>query len=141
MNDKYMKYAIQESKKCLKTDDVPVGAIIIKGDTVISKAYNKDNYNQNIHEHAEIVAINKAIKKTGNNYLDDCVLYVTMEPCLMCYGAISRTNIKKIVYGVSNEKFGFTKFLNRLPKQEILSGICETEIKKILNYFFKNKRN
>jgi len=140
-SEKYMKIAIIEAKKSLKKFDIPVGAIIVKNDEVIAKSYNKCEKNNTIHSHAEINCINDAIKKIGNQYLDDCVMYVTMEPCLMCYGAISRTNIKKIVYGIPNEKTGFSKHINYMPKIEIEQNICSAEIIELLNNFFKNKRN
>lgn len=140
-NEEYMKIAIEEAKKSLKKSDIPVGAIIVKDGNIIAKSYNKCEKKNTIHSHAEINCINKAIKKIGNQYLDDCIMYVTMEPCLMCYGAITRTNIKKIVYGIPNEKSGFTKNINYMPKIEIEQNICAEEIVKILNNFFKNKRN
>lgn len=140
MNDiDIMKLAIKESQKSLKKQNIPVGAVIIKNGEVIAKGFN--NYKKNIDEHAEIIAINKAIKKLGNQYLDGCELYVTMEPCLMCYGAIARTNINKIVFGVKNEKMGFSKYINYIPKIDIKWNVEANEIKKILADFFKNKRN
>ena len=141
MNEKYMRMAINESLKSLESGDIPVGALIVKSGKVISKSFNMCKKNKTIHNHAEINCINEAICKTENSYLDDCILYVTMEPCLMCYGAIEKTNIKKIVYGVSNEKMGFSKYINYMPKIEIEQNICSLEIKEILNNFFKNKRN
>jgi len=141
MKEKYMKLAIIQAKKSLKYDDIPVGAIIVKNDRVISRGYNKCNKNGTIHEHAEINCINKAIKKIGNTYLDDCILYVTLEPCLMCYAAIEKTNIKKIVFGIKNEKMGFSRYLNYMPKIEIEKNVCEEIIKDMMNNFFKNKRN
>ena len=141
MNEKYMKIAIEESLKSLESDDIPVGAVIIHNGKIISQAYNMCKKNGTIHNHAEINCINDAINKTKNQYLDDCILYVTMEPCLMCFAAIEKTNIKKIVYGVSNEKMGFSKYINYMPKIEIEQNICSGEIRKILNNFFKNKRN
>ena len=110
-------------------------------DVIVTMTHNTCNVNQKIDEHAEINAINEAIKKIGNVYLDDCELYVTMEPCLMCYGAITQTNIKKIYFGVVNEKYGYSKFINRIPKIEVESGICKEEVKIMLNDFFKNKRD
>ena len=141
MNEKYMKIAIKESFKSLINDDIPVGALIVKKNKIISKSYNKCKRNKTIHNHAEVNCINQAIKKLKNQYLDDCILYVTMEPCLMCYAAIEKTNIKKIVYGVPNEKMGFSKYINYMPKIEIEKNICSIEIKKILSNFFENKRN
>ena len=141
MNEEYMKIAISESLKSIENDDIPVGAVIVRNGKIISQAYNMCEKYKTIHNHAEINCINDAIKKTGNSYLDDCILYVTMEPCLMCFAAIEKTNIKKIVYGVKNDKMGFSRFINYMPKIEIEQNICSVEIKKILNNFFKNKRN
>ena len=141
MKENYMKEAISESLRSLKTKDIPVGAIIIYKDKIIARAYNSCEKNNNIHGHAEIMAINEAIKKIGNSYLDDCEMFVTMEPCLMCYGAIIKTNIKKVYYAISNDKFGFSKFINYMPKIEFEGGIYKEEVKIILNDFFKNKRN
>lgn len=141
MKEKFMKKAISESLKSLATNDIPVGAIIIKNNQIVARAYNSCKKNNTIHDHAEIIALNKAIKKLNNNYLDECEMYITMEPCLMCYGAIIKTNIKKVYYAVSNEKYGFSKFINYMPKIEFESGICKEEVKIILNDFFKNKRN
>lgn len=140
-NEKYMNIAILEAKKSLKNNDIPVGAVLIKNDRIISKSYNKCNKNGSIHQHAEIDCINKAIAKTGDKYLDDCILYVTMEPCLMCFGAIQKTNIHKIVYGVENEKTGFLRYINFIPKLEIERDVCKDIIKKMLSNFFENKRN
>ncbi|MBQ4634336.1 MAG: nucleoside deaminase [Bacilli bacterium] len=141
MKEKIMEEAIQESLESLKYNDIPVGAIIVKNDQIIAQAHNSCKKNNCIHSHAEIEVINQAIKIIGDNYLDDCELYITMEPCLMCFGAISKTNIKKIYYAVPNEKYGFSNFLNYMPKLEIESGICKEKVKNILNEFFKNKRN
>ena len=141
MNEEYMKIAIEESLKSLESDDIPVGAVIVRNDKIISRSFNMCKKYETIHNHAEINCINEAINKTKNPYLDDCVIYVTMEPCLMCYAAIEKTNIKKIVYGVSNEKMGFSKYINHMPKIEIEQNICSGTIKEILNNFFKNKRN
>ena len=141
MNEEYMQIAIKESLKSLQNDDIPVGALIVQNDNIISKSYNMCKKNKTIHHHAEINCINEAINKLENQYLDDCILYVTMEPCLMCYAAIEKTNIKKIVYGVKNEKMGFSKYINYMPKIEITQNICSDSIKDILNNFFKNKRN
>lgn len=141
MDEKYMFLAILEAKKSLKYNDIPVGALIVKDDKIISRSFNKCNRHNSIQEHAEINCINKAIKKTKDKYLDDCILYVTMEPCLMCFGAIQKTNIKKIVYGIENEKTGFLKYINFIPKIEIEKNICKEDIKKMLNDFFEKKRN
>ncbi len=139
--EEYMKLAIEEAKKGFSIGEIPVGAVIVMKNEILASSHNTNNLNMQINEHAEINAINETIKILGNAYLDECELYVTMEPCLMCYGAITQTNIKKIYFGVINEKYGFSKFINRIPKIEVESGICKDEVKEMLNLFFKNKRN
>ena len=140
-NENYMMIAVKEAKKSLKYNDIPVGALIVKKNEIISKSFNKCNKNASIHEHAEINCINKAIKKTKDKYLDDCIIFITMEPCLMCFGAIQKTNIKKIVYGIENDKTGFLNYINYIPKIEIEKDVCKENIKKMLNEFFKKRRN
>lgn len=137
MKEKYMDLALKQAKKAQKHNEVPVGAIIVKNNKIISQAYNKKEKSKNVIKHAEIIAITKACKKLKNWRLDDCEIYITMEPCMMCCGAIEQARIKKIVYGVKNEKFGYT---NQLKNIEIISDIKEKECKKIIQSFFKNKR-
>ena len=102
MNEYYMNIAIKEAKKAYKYEEVPVGAVIVKNNKVIAKAFNKKEKTKNVTKHAEIIAISKACKKLKNWRLEDCIIYVTMEPCMMCSGAIEQSRIKKIVYGVKN---------------------------------------
>ena len=137
MKERYMDLALKQAKKAQKHNEVPVGAIIVKNNKIISQAYNKKEKSKNVIKHAEIIAITKACKKLKNWRLDDCEIYITMEPCMMCCGAIEQARIKKIVYGVKNEKFGYT---NELKNIEIISDIKEKECKKIIQSFFKNKR-
>ena len=137
MNEYYMGLAINQAKKALKHNEVPVGAIIIKNNKIISKAYNKKEKNKDVTKHAEVIAISKACKKIKNWRLDDCVLYVTMEPCMMCSGAIEQSRIKKIVYGVQNEKYGCSKYLKAV---QIISQVCESECKELVQSFFKKRR-
>ena len=137
MNEYYMKLAIKQAEKALKKDEVPVGAIIVKNNKIIARAFNKKEYKKDVTKHAEIIAISKACKKIKNWRLDDCEIYVTMEPCMMCSGAIEQSRIKKIVYGVKNENYGYT---SNLKKIEIISQVCEKECKKIIQTFFKKKR-
>lgn len=137
MNEYYMKLAIKEAKKAYKHNEVPVGAVIVKNNKIISKAYNKKEKTKNVIKHAEIIAISKACKKIKNWRLDDCEIYITMEPCMMCSGAIQQSRIKKIIYGVKNDQYGHTNNLNNI---EIISQICEKECKKLVQSFFKKKR-
>ena len=137
MNEYYMDIAIKEAKKALKIEEVPVGAVIVKNNKIISKAYNKKEKKNNVIKHAEMIAISKACKKLKNWRLEGCEIYITMEPCMMCSGAIEQSRIKKIVYGVKNENFGYTKNLKNI---EIISQICEEECKNMIQTFFKKRR-
>ena len=137
MNEYYMKIAIKEAKKAYKYEEVPVGAVIVKNNKIISKAYNKKEKTKNVTKHAEIIAISKACKKLKNWRLDDCEIYVTMEPCMMCSGAIEQSRINKIIYGVKNENYGSTHLLKNI---EIISQICEKECKILVQSFFKKRR-
>ena len=96
--DEYMKIAIKEAIKAKNKGDVPVGAVVVVGNKVISKAYNKKEHKKNSTKHAEILAISKACKKINSWHLDNCTLYCTMEPCMMCCGAIIQSRIKKVIY-------------------------------------------
>lgn len=139
----YMKIALKEAKKALKNDDIPVGAVIVKDNKIISKAYNQKEKKNSAIRHAEIIAIEKANKKLKTWHLDNCVLYTTLEPCLMCTGAIMQARIKKIVFATSNEKFGGVwgkyKILKK-EKYDIKNDILKNESIKLLQNFFKNKR-
>ena len=137
MNEYYMNIAIKEAKKAYKYEEVPVGAVIVKNNKIISKAYNKKEKTRNVIKHAEIIAISKACKKLKNWRLDDCEIYVTMEPCMMCCGAIEQSRIKKIIYGVKNENYGSTELLKNV---EIISQVCEKECKELVQSFFKKRR-
>ena len=134
----YMRIALKEAKKALKKDEVPIGCIIVKDNQIISKAYNKKEINQIATYHAEILAINKACKKLKTWHLEDCTLYTTVEPCLMCSGAIIQSRIKKVVYGTKNDAFGFINKVDN--KIEIISNVLEKECQEILSSFFKEKR-
>lgn len=137
MNEYYMNIAIKEAKKAYKYEEVPVGAVIVKNNKIIAKAHNKKEKTKNVIKHAEIIAISRACKKLKNWRLDECEIYVTMEPCMMCSGAIEQSRIKKIVYGVKNENYGFT---NQIKNAKIIPKICEKECKKIVQSFFKKRR-
>lgn len=137
MNEYYMQLAIKEAKKALKHGEVPVGAVIVKNNKLISKGYNKKEKTKNVIKHAEMIAISKACKKIKNWRLDDCEIYVTVEPCMMCSGAIEQSRIKKIIYGTENVNYGYT---HNLKKIEIISNIYENECKELIQSFFKKRR-
>lgn len=145
-DEEYMMFAIKEAKKAAQKGDVPVGAIIVYKNKIIAKTYNKKQAKKNAIKHAEILAINQACKKLKTWYLSNCTLYVTLEPCLMCAGAILQSRIKKIVYATSSPKFGYIESLDKLSNNKnnhipmIEKNICQKEAEVLLKNFFKNKR-
>lgn len=147
MDELYMRKALDMANKGFKKNDVPVGCIIVKNDQVIAKAYNTKNIKNCSINHAEILAIKKACKRLGTWHLDDCILYVTMEPCLMCCGAIIQSRIKRVVYGAKCDKFGYVcsvgEVLNSKKNNhrvDVAGGVLEGECSLILKRFFSNKR-
>lgn len=145
-HNKYMKMALKEAKKALKKNEVPIGAVIVRDNKVIVKAHNLRETNNLATSHAEILAIQKANKKLKSWRLDSCTLYVTIEPCPMCAGAIIQSRIKEVVYGARDLKAGaHSSVLNlfELPfnhKVNVKSGILEVESANIISQFFKNLR-
>ena len=142
-----MKLAINQAKKAYAKGEVPVGAVIVKDGEVIATGYNMREQKQNALSHAEIEAINCACQKLGSWRLDGCEMYVTLEPCPMCTGAIINARIKTVVFGAYDLKAGCMDSLINLcdlpfnHKPEIYGGICEDECKEILEDFFKNLRS
>lgn len=144
---KYMKLAIKEAIKAKNKDEVPVGAIIVKDGAIIARGYNQRNSKQNATAHAEHIAIEKACKKLGTWRLEDCELYVTLEPCPMCAGAIIQSRIPRVYYGAYDPKggcfgscinFNDIKGFNHYP--DVVGGILEGECASMLSNFFKEKR-
>lgn len=134
-----MNIAVKEAIKAKEKDDVPVGAVITCDGIVLAKAYNQKEHKQCAVKHAELIAIEKACKKLHSWHLDKCILYCTMEPCMMCCGSILQSRIKKIYYLVKNEKFGCTELLKN-SKIEVIQMNDKYQMKEMLNSFFKNKR-
>ena len=147
MEEKFMKLALKEAKKAYDIGEVPVGAVIVKDGKVISKAYNLKEIKHDTTNHAEILAIKKASKKLGSWRLIDCEMYVTLEPCSMCAGALIQSRIKKVYIGAMDYKTGACgSVLNLLEdysfnhKVEIKTGVMEKECTDILKDFFKDLR-
>lgn len=143
LNDEYfMKEALKEARKALEADEVPVGAVIVCEQKIISRTYNLTETLNDVTAHAEMQAFTSAANHLGAKYLNECTLYVTLEPCPMCAGASFWAQIGKIVYGASDEKRGFTRIDPAMlhPKTEITSGILEDECSGVLKKFFKAKR-
>ena len=144
-DEKFMLLALEEAKKAENEDEVPVGAIIVRNGEVVSCAYNTREYGKNALYHAEIKAIDIACKKLGGWRLVGCTMYVTLEPCPMCAGAIINARVERVVYGASDHKAGaFGTMLNLtdypLYKPEITKGVMQEDCSKILTEFFKKKR-
>ena len=141
MNEKYMKIAFKEAEKAKKCGEMPVGAVIVKGDKVIGKGYNKKEKTKNAIMHAEIIAIQKACKRNKDWRLNECTMYVTLEPCLMCMGAISESRIKTIYCGVKNIKSNICNLeICKNEKIEIIYGILKNDIKNQIKTFFESIR-
>ena len=138
--NQYMNIAIDEAKKSLINGDIPVGAVIIKNWEIISTAHNEKELKKDATKHAEILAIERACNKLNTWHLDDCILITTMEPCMMCSGAIVQSRIKKIIYGVENEKFGYSKLLTEKYKVECIKYQDNKQIIELLRNFFKERR-
>lgn len=142
--DKFMIEALKEAKKAYKKNEVPIGAVIVKDNKIIARAYNKKEKNNIATHHAEILAINKACRKIKNWRLNDCTIYVTVEPCVMCCGAIIQSRIKKVVYGISNKNYGGIESIATIFDNMNISiekGIMQEECLAILQKFFNEKRN
>ena len=142
-NDEYfMKRAFSEALLAFDKDEVPVGAVVVAGNKIIARAHNLTETLTDVTAHAEMQAITAAANMLGGKYLIDCVLYVTLEPCVMCAGALGWSQIGKIVYGARDEKRGFKKFAPKSlhPKTEIIGGVLEEECSELIQEFFKTKR-
>lgn len=145
--EKWMKEAIKQAKKAAQKEEVPIGCVIVKDDQIIARAYNKREMKQCSTAHAEILAIEKACKKLGSWRLEDCDLYVTLEPCPMCSGAIIQSRIRNVIFGAydpkggcmgSNMNINDVRGFNHYP--DIEGGILQDECSRLLKEFFKAKR-
>ena len=134
----WMKKALGLAQKSYEENEVPVGALIIRSNDIVGEGWNLMNSTNIATNHAEIIAIKTASQKLGNWRLLDCEIYVTLEPCLMCVGAINNCRIKKLVYGAKNNNFGAINMTS--PKIEITSGVLQLECSKLLSNFFKKIR-
>ena len=141
MNEYFMKKAFKEAEKAYKKGEVPVGAVIVKNGKIIGRGYNKKEKTKNALMHAELIAIKNACKKNKDWRLYDCVMYVTLEPCLMCMGAIVESRMQNIYCGVKNNKSNLYN-MNVVSAEniKIQYGLLENEIKKQIENFFKNIR-
>lgn len=148
INEQYMKEALKQAKKAYEKGEIPVGAIIVKDNKIIARAYNEKEYKFDTTKHAEILAIQKASKKLKSWRLTDCDMYVTLEPCSMCAGALIQSRIRKVYIGTMDEKTGACgSVLNLLEdytfnhQVEVEKNILQPECERLLKSFFKEIRN
>ena len=146
-DEKYMRAAIREAKKAYALEEVPIGCVIVQNDKIIARGYNRRNTDKNTLAHAELAAIKKASRKTGDWRLEDCTMYVTLEPCQMCAGAIVQSRLGKVVIGSMNPKAGCAgSVLNLLQMKEfnhqveMVKGVLEEECSAMLSAFFQELR-
>lgn len=147
MHEEFMKAAIEEARKAELLGEVPIGAVVVKGGEIISRGHNLRETSQNPITHAEILAIQAAAEQIGSFRLEDCTLYVTLEPCVMCSGAIVMSRVPTVVYGARDPKGGTVDSLMHLLNEpsfnhraEVISGVLEEECSTMLKTFFKNLR-
>lgn len=147
VDEKFMKAAIREAKKAYALDEVPIGCVIVREGRIIARGYNRRNTDKNALAHAELAAIKKASKKTGDWRLEDCTMYVTLEPCQMCAGAIVQCRLKKVVIASMNPKAGCAGSIFNLlqvdkfnHQVEIEKGVLEEECSDMLSSFFRELR-
>ncbi|BCN28747.1 tRNA-specific adenosine deaminase [Anaeromicropila herbilytica] len=147
MDEKYMREAIKQAKKAYNIDEVPIGCVVVYENKIIARAYNKRNTKKNTLAHAEIIAIDKASKVLGDWRLEDCSMYITLEPCPMCAGAIVQSRMKEVIIGSMNPKAGCAgSIINLLQMEEfnhqvqLKTGVLEEECTLLLKDFFKSLR-
>ena len=140
-DDYFMKMAFQEAQLALEKDEVPIVCVIVSNNRVIAKSHNLTETLNDVTAHAEMQAITSGANYLGGKYLQNCTMYVTLEPCVMCAGALNWSQITKVVIGARDEQRGFiNKGLSLHPKTEVVTGIMENECSEIVKDFFRNKR-
>ncbi len=138
----YMKQALAEAQKAFDKDEVPIGAVIVCKGRIIARAHNLTETLNDVTAHAEMQAITAAANNIGGKYLNDCTLYVTVEPCPMCAGAIAWAQMGRVVFGAADEKRGYKRLAPNVmhPKTEVTEGICAEECAALMKRFFSGKR-
>ncbi len=149
-HENYMKIALKEAQKAFDDGEVPIGAVVVMNERIIAKGYNQVEKLNDSTAHAEIIALTAAFNYLGSKYLPDATIYITIEPCLMCCGALYWSKIGRIVYGADDEKNGYRKYIGKTingdvqtpfhPKTELLSGIYKEECAALIKTFFKSRR-
>lgn len=141
-DEDYMRRALAEAQAAFDADEVPVGAVVVCRDRIIARAHNLTETLNDVTAHAEMQAITAAANALGGKYLDTCTLYVTVEPCVMCAGAIGWSQMGRVVYGAADPKRGFAAFAPQAlhPKTQVTAGVLEAECAELMKAFFKSKR-
>ena len=141
-DEKYMRIALDEAKKAYEKQEIPIGAVIVCEDKIIARAHNLTETLKDPTAHAEMQAITAATNWLGGKYLDGCILYVTMEPCAMCAGALGWSRLSRLVYGTVDEKKGYSAISGRLlhPKTSVSGGVLDNECRELVLKFFRKKR-
>ncbi len=141
-DERYMRKALEEARRAFEADEIPVGAVVVCGDQIISRGHNLTEMLHDVTAHAEMQAITAAAEHLGGKYLDVCTLYVTVEPCIMCAGAIGWSQLGRLVYGASDPKRGYSFFAPKAlhPKTKVVSGVLEEECAALMKEFFQRKR-
>lgn len=141
-DEKFMRMALTEAHEAGAAGEIPIGAVVVCRDKIIARAHNLTETLHDVTAHAEMQAITAAADSLGGKYLKGCTLYVTVEPCVMCAGALGWSQIERVVYGAADEKRGFSRFAPEAlhPKTTVVSGVLEEECRQLMQDFFKNKR-
>jgi tRNA(adenine34) deaminase len=141
-DERYMRKALEEARRAFEADEIPVGAVVVCGDQIIARGHNLTEMLHDVTAHAEMQAITAAAEHLGGKYLDVCTLYVTVEPCIMCAGAIGWSQLGRLVYGASDPKRGYSFFAPKAlhPKTKVVSGVLEEECGALMKDFFQRKR-
>lgn len=141
-DERMMRFALQQANYAFEEDEVPIGAVIVCNKRIVAKAYNQVERLNDPTAHAEILAITAACEYFSTKFLKNCTLYITIEPCMMCTGAIQMARIERVVFGASEEKYGFSEQIGKYtPKIELVSGVLEQEAKELMREFFRSKRD
>ncbi len=141
-DEKFMRMALAEAHEAGAAGEIPIGAVVVCRDKIIARAHNLTETLHDVTAHAEMQAITAAADSLGGKYLKGCTLYVTVEPCVMCAGALGWSQIERVVYGAADEKRGFSRFAPEAlhPKTTVVSGVLEEECRQLMQDFFKSRR-
>lgn len=137
-----MQRALDEARQALDMGEVPIGAVVVCNDRIIARAHNLTETLHDVTAHAEMQALTAAANQLGGKYLQDCTLYVTVEPCTMCAGALGWAQVARVVYGAADEKRGYSLYAPRAlhPRATVTSGVLEEECRKLMQQFFRDRR-